>query len=170
MGLISQQSMVNCSKSLWKMTQRLAIFLQSARKYLILPFFNKLKLKIASFHLLTWFRLYFENLTRTFFFLPFYFFRAAPVPRLRVKSKPQLSAYATATATRDLSWVCDLHHSSWQRWILNPMSKARDQTHMVMGPSLGSLTAEPGRELLNRTFWKCQNGSQNAKSLPFITG
>ena len=30
------------------------------------------------------------------------------------------------------SHVCNLHHSSWQHWILNPLSKARDQTHILM--------------------------------------
>ena len=47
------------------------------------------------------------------------------VPRLGVELELQL-AYATATATRDLSHVCNLHHSSWQRRILNLLSKARD--------------------------------------------
>ena len=28
-----------------------------------------------------------------------------------------------------------LHHSSWQCWILNPLSKARDWTHNLMVPS-----------------------------------
>ena len=28
-----------------------------------------------------------------------------------------------------------LHHSSWQCHILNPLSKARDQAHNLMGPS-----------------------------------
>ena len=50
------------------------------------------------------------------------------VPRLGVESELQLPAYATATATRDLSYICNLHHSSQQRWILNPLSEARDQT------------------------------------------
>ena len=27
---------------------------------------------------------------------------------------------------RDLSHVCNLHHSSRQRWIVNPLSKGRD--------------------------------------------
>ena len=54
------------------------------------------------------------------------------VPRLGVKSELQLPAYTTATATRDLSHVCDLRHSSWQCWILNPRSKARDQTCVLM--------------------------------------
>ena len=50
------------------------------------------------------------------------------VLRLGVESKVQLPAYATATATQDPSHGCDLHHSSWQCWILNPLSEARDQT------------------------------------------
>ena len=29
----------------------------------------------------------------------------------------------------------DLHHRSWQRWILNPLSKARDPTCIVMDTS-----------------------------------
>ena len=40
------------------------------------------------------------------------------VPRLRVKLELQLPAYSTATATPDLSRICDLHHSSWQHQIL----------------------------------------------------
>ena len=31
--------------------------------------------------------------------------------------------------------VCDLHHSSWQCWILNPLSEARDQTRVLMDTS-----------------------------------
>ena len=33
------------------------------------------------------------------------------VPRLGIKSELQLLAYTIATATRDLSWICDLHNS-----------------------------------------------------------
>ena len=40
----------------------------------------------------------------------------------------QLPAYATATATQDPSCIRDIHHSSLQRQILNPLSEARDQT------------------------------------------
>ena len=77
------------------------------------------------------------ELTLLFYFILFLFyfifvlcFRAAPghteVPRLGVKSELQLLAYATATATPDLSRVCNLHHSSRQYRILNPLSEARD--------------------------------------------
>ena len=57
--------------------------------------------------------------------------RATPVAhggsRLGVELDLQLLAYATATSTWDPSCVCDLHHSSRQHRILNPLSKARDQ-------------------------------------------
>ena len=56
------------------------------------------------------------------------------VPRLGVESELQLTAYTTATATQDLSHVWDLHRSLWQRRILNPLSKARDPTHILMDP------------------------------------
>ena len=57
------------------------------------------------------------------------------VHRLGVKSEPQLLAYTTATATPDPSCVYDLHRSSRQRQILNLLSEARNQTHILMDPS-----------------------------------
>ena len=57
------------------------------------------------------------------------------VPRLGVKSKPQLPAYTIATIMQDLSRVCDLHHSSWQHQILNPLIEARDRTCNLTVPS-----------------------------------
>jgi len=50
------------------------------------------------------------------------------VPRLGVQLELQLPAYATTTATQAPREVCDIHHSSQQRQILNPLSEARDQT------------------------------------------
>ena len=47
--------------------------------------------------------------------------RHMEVPRLGVELELQLLAYTTATATQDLSHICDLHYSS-------PLSKARDPT------------------------------------------
>ena len=44
-------------------------------------------------------------------------------------------AYAKATATQDPSHVCDLYHISWQRQILNPLSKVRDRTCVLMDAS-----------------------------------
>ena len=57
------------------------------------------------------------------------------VPRLGVQSELQSPTYARATAMLDPSRVCYLRHSSWQRWILNPLSEARDQTQNLMVPS-----------------------------------
>ena len=48
------------------------------------------------------------------------------VPRLGVESELQLLACAIATAMPDLSHLCDLHHSSQQCQMLNPLSEARD--------------------------------------------
>ena len=50
------------------------------------------------------------------------------IPRLGIESELQLPAYVTATAMQDLSHVCDLHHGSQQRRILNPLSEARNRT------------------------------------------
>ena len=56
-------------------------------------------------------------------------------PRLAVESGLQLPAYATATAMLGLSHICNLHRSSWQHWILNPLSEASDRTHILMDTS-----------------------------------
>ena len=53
------------------------------------------------------------------------------VLRLGVESELLLPAYTTATAMWDLSRVCDLHHSSQQRWIRYPLGKARDRIGAV---------------------------------------
>ena len=57
------------------------------------------------------------------------------VPRLGVKSELLPPTYTRATATPDPSPICDLHHSSWQHQILNPLSETRDWTHNLMVPS-----------------------------------
>ena len=56
------------------------------------------------------------------------------VPSIGVELELQLPATATvtATATLDPSHICDLHHSSQKLWILNPLSEARDQTHILV--------------------------------------
>ena len=62
------------------------------------------------------------------------FLRAAPhhmeVLRLGVESELQLPAYATAMAMWDPSRVCNLHQGSQRHQILNPLSEARDRTHI----------------------------------------
>ena len=52
-----------------------------------------------------------------------------------VELELRLLAYITASAKPDLSCICDLCHSSRQRPILNPLSKVRDQTHVLMDTS-----------------------------------
>ena len=52
-----------------------------------------------------------------------------------VTSELQWPAYTAATATRDLSRICNLHHSSQQHWTLNPLSEAKDGTRILMDTS-----------------------------------
>ena len=54
------------------------------------------------------------------------------VPRLGVQSELWPLAYTTATATPDLSRICDLYHSSRQCQILNPLREVRDRTRHLM--------------------------------------
>ena len=56
-------------------------------------------------------------------------------PKLGVESELQMLAYTTVMATQYLSHICDPHHSSWPHQILNPLSEARDQTHIFMDTS-----------------------------------
>ena len=65
----------------------------------------------------------------------FFFCFLGPHPWLGVELELQLPAYTTATATCDPSCVFDLHHSSRQHQILNPLSKARGRTHILVVPS-----------------------------------
>ena len=61
------------------------------------------------------------------FFFPFVilgpYLQHMEVPKLGVESELQLPADTTATAMWDPNHVCDLHHSSQQRQILNPLSR-----------------------------------------------
>ena len=57
------------------------------------------------------------------------------VHRLGAESELKPPAYTTATAMPDPSRVCELHLSSWQCQILNPLSEARDRTRNLMVPS-----------------------------------
>jgi len=57
------------------------------------------------------------------------------VLRLGVKSELQLLACTTDTAIPDPSHIRNLRHSSQQHQILNPLSEARGQSHMLMDTS-----------------------------------
>ena len=74
-----------------------------------------------------------------YFYLLFCFLGLHPrhmeVHRLEIESELQLLACSTAITTPDPSRICDLHQSSQQRWILNPLSKARDGTCVLTDAS-----------------------------------
>ena len=57
------------------------------------------------------------------------------VPRLGGQSELEPPAYTTATAMPDPRRICDLHHSSRQHQILNPLREAKDRTCNLMVPS-----------------------------------
>ena len=66
--------------------------------------------------------------------------------------------YHTATATPDPCPICELHHSSRQCQIPNPLSETRDWTHILMDAS--RVSAELQRQLQNLHFnkilrWSC---------------
>ena len=79
-----------------------------------------------------------KEIYQLFFFLVFLGLhpRHMEVPMPGVELEPQLPAYTIVTTMQDLRCTCDLHHSSWQFWIHNPLSKARDQTCVLMDDSL----------------------------------
>ena len=85
--------------------------------------------------------LFWENVYSDLPVLLFFFFFLGPqlwhmeFPRLGGQIGTAAAGLATATATWDLSHVCDLHHSSWQHRILNPLSETRDWTCILMDPS-----------------------------------
>ena len=54
------------------------------------------------------------------------------VPSLGVELELQLPAYTTATAKRNPSLICELHHSSRQCWILNPLRGMREGTCILV--------------------------------------
>ena len=103
------------------------------------------------------------------FFLFFCFLgphlRHMEVSRLGVELELQLLAYTTSTATWDLSHVCELHHSSWQHWIRNPLSEARDQTQVFTDTSQvhyhSAMTGTPISHILYSDLHiTCVNNSQ----------
>ena len=61
--------------------------------------------------------------------------RHMEVSGLGAELELQLPAYTTVTAAREPRHLCDLHHRSRQRWILHPLSEARDPTHILMDTS-----------------------------------
>ena len=56
------------------------------------------------------------------------------VPRLEVESQSYSCQLILQPQLRRIR-ACDLYHSAWQCRILKPLSKARDQTCILMDPS-----------------------------------
>ena len=78
------------------------------------------------------------------------------VSRLGVESVLQLPAYPTATATQDLSLLWDLPHSTWQRWILNPLNEARSEPALLWTlVRFRFVNTEPQQELLDVLCTHC---------------
>ena len=77
------------------------------------------------------------QVTLFIFYFYFWLFRATPAAHGGSQARGWIgtTAYTMATATWDLSCVCDLYHSSRQCQILNPMSEARDRTRNLMIPN-----------------------------------
>ena len=71
-----------------------------------------------------------------FVFVSFCLFRAPLVAYGSSQARGWIwAAYATAIATPDPNCICDLHHSSQKRWILNLQSGTRDQTLILTDTS-----------------------------------
>ena len=81
----------------------------------------------------------YRNLLHFFSFFFFFFLgqhlQHMEVLRPVVKSELQLLAYTTAMVTLDVSCICKLHLGLQQCWILNPLSKARERTQILMDAS-----------------------------------
>ena len=85
----------------------------------------------------------------------FCLFKVAPMTygssQARGRIRVQLPAYTTARATWDPSYVCDLHCSSQQCWILNPLSRFEPTSSWIL---VRFISAEPHWELLEHNILK----------------
>ena len=93
------------------------------------------------------------------FFCLFAFSRSTPTAYGGSQARGLIGAVATglhqSTAMRDPSFICHLHHSSWQCQILNPLSEASYWTRNLMVPS--------------RIRWPLSH-DRNSKWQSFLTG
>ena len=117
-----------------------------------------------------------KNNRKAFFFFFFFVFLGLHLQhmeflRLGVKSELQLLAYTTDTATPDPSHVCDLHHGSWQHWILNPLSEAKDRTHILLAASRlccpWAATGTPSFCISMILRWTCSLVTNHCLMCPF---
>ena len=107
---------------------------------------------------------------KEFFLLSFVFLGLHPwhmeVPRLGVQSELKLLAYTIATW--DPSRICNPHHSSQQRNIHNPLSKARDHCIRMEASQVCYLLSYDGnylKEILKFHILKANFGLRMQSSL-----
>ena len=89
--------------------------------------------------MLIYIKYYSKSFTSLFFFF-FCFYRVTPVAYGSSQARGWIGATAASLhhshSNARSEPVCDLHPISWQRWIPNPMSEARDRTCILMDTSL----------------------------------
>ena len=131
--LLSFKCICNVFISLVKTYNHCIYFYRKNFRFLLIPLFT--------FRMKNWIR----NIKALFsvfwgfFFVFLPFSRAVPVVYGGSQARGRIRAVATrlhqSHSNADPSCVCNLHHSSQQCWILNPMNKARDQTFTFMDTS-----------------------------------
>ena len=84
-------------------------------------------------------------------------------PMVGVKSELRLPANTTATASPGPRLIYDLHHSSEENQILNPPSKARDQTHILMDTSQVCNPLSHNGKL--ESFFKVESGAEKDQGM-----
>ena len=87
-------------------------------------------------------------------------------PKLGFQSELQLPAYTTATATPEPSQVCDLHHSAWQRQILNPNSLFF--LFFIFRATPEAYGGYPARDPIRATAASLHHSPRNAGSKPLL--
>ena len=107
-----------------------------------------------------------------FLFVCFFLFRAAPSAYGNSQARGWIRATAAslhlATAMWDLSPIHYLYHSSWECWIPNPLSEARDRTTSSWR-LIGLVITEPQWELPDSLMFDSQPVSlREVKWLPQV--
>ena len=69
---------------------------------------------------------------RRFYFFILFYFRAAPAAYGVSQTRGLIRAPAASLCQSHSNARSKPHHSSWQRWILNPLSEARDRTRNLV--------------------------------------
>ena len=70
------------------------------------------------------------------------------VRSLQLPVRAAAVTYATVTITLDLNRTCDLHCTLRQGWILNPLSKSRNPTHILTETMSDSTTSSVNKYLM----------------------